>query len=387
MSIPVPLIEPKPQENINHPGWAAQALAFCVGRTVQNMLTLADFPELTRGDRWSCVENGGWVGGHWVGLLWLAYAYTGDREIGRQAARWAARLAPRQHDSTTHDLGFLFELSHLLGANITGDEGLKPAAAQAARTLTLRYNPRGQFFQAWGPLNAAAQMRGRAIIDTMMNLDMLFWASRETGEPHFAEQALAHALTTLKTQVRPDFSTSHGAEYDPETGQFIEQKTHQGLSAGSCWSRGQAWAVYGYTDCYRATGDTRFLSAARGLAEYMLARMPADSVPFWDYASPLIPHDVRDSSAGAILGSGLLHLAAVESDPLQAERWTGAAEQVLCALWEHYTSRASVEPSILIHGTRSKPEGMQDHGLIYGDYYFMEGLLRLVEPELVKGLH
>lgn len=387
MSTHIPLIEPNHKTKINRRGWAAQALAFCVGRTAQNMRQLVDFPELTRGDRWICVENGGWVGGHWVGLLWLAYAYTGDREIEREARHWTARLAARQHDSTTHDLGFLFELSHLLGANITGDDGLKLPVVQAARTLALRFNSRGNFFQAWGPLNATAQMRGRAIIDTMMNLDMLFWASRETGEPHFAGQAVAHALTSMRTQVRPDFSTSHGAEYDPETGEFIEQKSHQGLSASSCWSRGQAWAVYGYTDCFRATGDTRFLTTARGLADYMLKRLPEDQVPFWDYDSPLIPHDVRDSSAGAILGSGLLHLAAVETDPAQAERWTDAAEQLLCALWEHYTSRKSVEPSLLIHGTRSKPEGLQDHGLIYGDYYFMEGLLRLMEPEMAKGLH
>jgi len=387
MSIHTPQIASNPRVMEKRLNWASHALAFCVERTVQNMLGLTDFPEMTCGDRWECVEDGGWVGGHWVGLLWLAYAYTGDAEIGRQAMRWAARLSPRQHDSTTHDLGFLFELSHLLGANITGDERLKRAALQAARTLTLRFNPRGNFFQAWGPLNAPAHMRGRAIIDTLMNLDMLFWASRETGEALFADQAVAHALTSLATQVRADFSTSHGAEYDPQSGTFIEQKTHQGLSASSCWSRGQAWAVYGYTDCFRATGDARFLTAARGLADYMLAHLPDDQVPFWDYHSPLIPHDVRDSSAGAILGSGLLHLAAVEPDPVQAARWSAAAEAILCSLWEHYTSRGSVEPSLLIHGTRSKPEGLQDHGLIYGDYYFMEGLLRLVEPEMVKGIH
>lgn len=367
--------------------WVSQALAFSVGKISRNMLQVVDFPELTRGERWVCVENGGWVGGHWVGLLWLAYAYTRELEMEKQARRWAARLQPRQYDTTTHDLGFLFELSHILGANITGDSSLSQPAVQAARTMTLRFNPQGKFFQAWGGLNAPAVMRGRVIIDTMMNLDLLFWASRETGEAIFGEQALAHARTSLERQVRSDYSTSHGAEFDPESGDFIEQKTHQGLSASSCWSRGHAWAVYGCADCYRTTQDPFFLTTARSLAGYALDRLPEDQVPFWDFSSPLIPHDVRDSSAGAILGSGLLHLAAVEPDAALASRWSRAAEGILSSLWQNYSSRASLEPSILVHATRSKPEGMLDHGLIYGDYYFVEGLIRLINPELAKSLH
>jgi unsaturated chondroitin disaccharide hydrolase len=305
----------------------------------------------------------------------------------KQARRWAARLQPRQYDTTTHDLGFLFELSHILGANITGDASLNRPAVQAARTLTLRFNQKGGFFQAWGALNAPAEMRGGVIIDTMMNLDMLFWASREGGEPLFREQALAHAHTSLEHQVRPDFSTSHGAEFNPETGQFLGQRTHQGLSASSCWSRGHSWVVYGCADCYRATRDDFFLSMARSLAGYALERLPEDRVPFWDYSSPLIPHDVRDSSAGAILASGLLRLASIEPDAALAGQWTRAAEEILYSLWQKFSSRESLEPSILIHATRSKPEGLMDHGLIYGDYYFVEGLIWLADPEMAGGFH
>jgi unsaturated chondroitin disaccharide hydrolase len=145
--------------------------------------------------------------------------------------------------------------------------------------------------------------------------------------------------------------------------------------------------VYGFADCYRNTKDPVFLATARSLADHALRRLPADFIPYWDYDSPSIPNDVRDSSAGAILSSGLLHLAALETDAVLADRWTHSARNILRSLWEHYTSRASVEPSLLIHGTRSKPEGYMDHGLIYGDYYFVEGLLRLVDPALVSGLH
>lgn len=370
-----------------HP-WVSQALAFCLGCISRNMSQLSGFPEYTRRDRWVLAErSGGWVGGHWVGLLWLAYAYTHDREIERQARKWADRLSARQYDTTTHDLGFLFELAYVLGANITSDESLKGPALQAARTLTRRFNSKGGFFQAWGDLEAPASLRGGAIVDTMMNLDLLFWASRETADPCFAEQALAHAHTCRKRQVRPDFSTSHGADFDPESGKFLKLSTHQGLSATSCWSRGHSWAVYGFADCYRASHDPIFLNTARSLAEYALRRLPEDLIPYWDYDSPLIPNDVRDSSAASILSSGLLHLASLEPDAALADRWTCAATDILRSLWENYTSRESPEPSLLIHATRSKPEGYMDHGLIYGDYYFVEGLLRLMDPALASRLH
>jgi unsaturated chondroitin disaccharide hydrolase len=374
------------QANVTNHSWAHQAIAFSMEKTSQNMLLLDGFPELTLGDQWICSDQGGWTCGHWVGLLWLAYAYTRDHSFEMQARKWAARLRPRQYDTTTHDLGFLFENSHVLGANITGDAELKPPALQAARSLALRFNPKMNLFQAWGPLNASPELRGRTIIDTMMNLDLLFWASRELSEFYLAERAIAHARACLAHHVRDDFTTSHGAEFDPDTGSFLGLKTYQGLSSSSCWSRGQSWAIYGFVDCYRFTQDETFLLTSRHLVEYAVNHLPGDYVPFWDYSSPLIPHDVRDSSAASILACGLLYLAELENDPVMAERWQKSAEQILLSLWENYTSRQSIEPSILIHGTRSKPENFMDHGLIYGDYYFVEGLLRLVDVDLANAL-
>jgi len=355
--------------------WLAEALAYSIARTRQNLAQLTSFPELTEHGQWVCVDNGGWVGGHWVGLLWLAYAHTGEAALEVAARQWAARLAPRQDDTTTHDLGFLFLLSHVLGAQITGDATLKAPALTAAQTLTRRFNPQGHFIQAWGALDAPAELRGRTIIDTMMNLALIFWASQETGDAQYAQMATAHAQTSLARHVRPDFSTAHVADFDPDTGVFRKQDTHQGLSATSCWSRGQSWAVYGFGDCYRATGDVTFLSAARGLADYALRRLPPDGVPYWDYASPLIPNDVRDSSAGAILAAGLLKLAAVETEAALTRRWRREATRLLESLWRYYSSRGTTEPCLLLHGTRSKPHGLLDHGLIYGDYYFVEALM------------
>lgn len=357
--------------------WVQKALEYSVERTRINMELVTGFPEFTQVGKWTYARtDGGWVGGHWVGLLWLAFAYTHDVKFERAAREWAMKLAPRQYDTGTHDLGFLFELSHLIGAEITGDKSFHASALQSARSLIQRFNTKGKFIRAWGGLDSA-ENRGRAIIDTMMNLDLLYWASRTSGELQFAEIANAHAHMAQIYQVRADWSTSHTMDFNADTGEFIAQGTHQGMSATSCWSRGQAWAVYGFAECYRNTNDAVFLDASRKIAEYALLHAPADYVPYWDYDSPSIPNDVRDSSAASILAAGLLVLA--EQDKMGAERWLCAAMTILESLWKNYSSRGSSEPSILIHGTRSKPHGLMDHGLIYGDYYFLEALIKLAQ--------
>ena len=370
---------------INPPPWLDAALEFCIAKTRHNLATLNGFPERTEGGKWVQMDpdlHGWWVGGHWVGLIWLTYAATGDPLLIDAARDWGNRLLPRQPDQDDHDLGFLFELGFVLGYQITGDETLKHPALQAAATLSQRFNPRGKFIQAWGLLDASPELRGRTIMDTMMNLDLLFWAGKETGDPRYAKIAAAHARTTLTHHLRPDGSTSHACDFNPDTGAFIKQDTHQGLSATSCWSRGQAWGVYGFADCYRATGDSVFLDTSRRLVEYLWPRLPGDLIPFWDFDSPLIPNDVRDSSAASVLASGLLNLAAVENDSKLARLWQSRAISILESLWLNYTSRDTGEASLLLHGTRSKPHNLMDHGLIYGDYYFVEALMRLSKPEL-----
>lgn len=358
-----------------------EALEYSFGMVRRNLQELVEFPELAQEGRWVPVIGGGWVGGHWTGLIWLAYAHTQDPTLLAEAIAWTKRLAPRQYDLGTHDLGFLFQLSYILGNKLTGEAALIPPAVQAARGLIQRFNEKGQFIQAWGSLTTGPALRGRAIVDTMMNLYLLYWASQQTGEPDFARVATAHANTVLKYQVRPDGSTSHTIDFNPATGEFLRQDTHQGLSADSCWTRGQAWAVHGFSEVYRWTKDETYRTAACTLAEYMLRRNPPDHVPYWDYDSPLIPDDVRDSSAGAILASALLNLATIEPDLAKAQRWQGEAVTILESLWTHYSSRDTNDPCILLHGTRSKPHGYVDSGLIYGDYYFVEALTRLAAPD------
>ena len=312
--------------------------------------------------------------------LVLAYLHTQDGTLASAARLWTERLAPRQYDTTTHDLGFLFKLSFVLGAGLTDDISLKAPAVQAAHTLARRFNSKGKYLQAWGPLDGTPEECGRTIIDAMMNLDLLFWVARETGDQHLAELATDHARTALRYHVRPDWSTAHVVDFSPHTGEFVQQATHQGYSATSCWARGQAWSIYGFAQCYQHTGDADFLHASRSLATHFLNRLPADKIPYWDFDSPAIPDDVRDSSAASITAAALLLLAKIEPDPVQAGFWQAQAIILLESLWEQCSSRHSSAPAFLIHGTRHKPYGFMDQGLIYGDYYFVEALTRLLKP-------
>ena len=168
------------------PPWIDDAIEFCITKTRHNLATLTNFPERTEGGQWVQIapdQHGWWVGGHWVGLLWLAYAASGDPSLAASAREWANRLLPQLNDQADHDLGFLFELGFVIGYQVTGDENFKPPALQAAAILSRRFNARGEFIQAWGALDAPTELRGRTIMDTMMNLDLLFWAGKETGDP------------------------------------------------------------------------------------------------------------------------------------------------------------------------------------------------------------
>jgi unsaturated chondroitin disaccharide hydrolase len=362
------------------------ALDYSLEITLRNLDTLNDFPERCEGEHWTPIDRSRipahWNDGFWVGLLWLAYAHTGDKRFEIGARAWANRLTWLKDETRTHDLGFIFWLANVLGASVTDDETLLPNALQAAQILTRRYNAKGEYLQAWGLIDGTAEERGRTNIDLMMNLSLLFWASEHTGDLDCARVAARHARTSRLVLVRPDNSTAHVGDFDPETGAFLRQTTHQGLSTTSCWSRGHAWALYGFADTYRRTGDEVFRAVAQRLAEYALDHAPEDLVPFWDYDSPDIPNTYRDSSAAAVMASGLFDLAEIEADAPRAARWREFAQKIALSLWQNYSSRGTPFPCILLHGTRSVPHKLADHGLIYGDYYFVETLTKILRPDI-----
>jgi unsaturated chondroitin disaccharide hydrolase len=334
------------------------------------------FPVGTKFEKWAYSQNGDWVGGFWPGQLWLAYLHSGDEQFKTLALAAADKLAPRQYDTGTHDLGFLFYPSWVTAWRLTGDEKWQAGAVQAAASLIKRYNPAGKFLRAWGALTDPKDA-GRVIMDTMMNLDLLAFASRQTGDPRYLDIAVAHAKTAQRTFVRPDGSTPHVFDFDPGTGAPIGPNTVQGYSPASCWSRGQAWGIYGFTTIFRRTGDQEFLTTARRLADYALSRLTADHVPVWDYLAPQQPYDVKDASAGVIMACGLLDLAERTRRP----RYRDSALRILTAISRTCltTGSARAEASVA-RCTRNRPaEDGVEISLPYADYYLLEGILRVLD--------
>jgi unsaturated chondroitin disaccharide hydrolase len=335
------------------------------------------FPVGTKFEKWVYSQNGDWVGGFWPGTLWMAWLYSEDDAFRTWALESAQRLAPRQYDTSTHDLGFLFYPSWVTAWRLTGDEAWRAGAVQAADSLIQRYNPRGHFIRAWGALTDPNNA-GRVIIDTMMNLDLLAFAGSQTGDGKYLNVAVEHAKTVQRTFLRPDGSIPHVFDFDPDSGAPIGPDTVQGYSPTSCWSRGQAWGVYGFTTMYRRTANREFLATARKLADFAVGALSADYVPVWDYRAPQQPYDVKDASAGAIMACGLLDL----SEATGSNKYREVALRVLTALSETCLTRnSSRADAVVARCTRNRPaEDGIEISLPYADYYLLEGILRVLRP-------
>lgn len=349
-----------------------------IRRTIPRMGT--DRPAIGRGDlTFERCHDSHWVDGFWSGQLWLAYAETGD-PIFMQAARaqrpyFVARLdRPQSHD---HDMGFLYSLSLVADYILTADELAHQGALRAASSLAGRYNRAGRFIRAWNDAEDLANNAGRIIIDCMENLGLLFWATQQTGNTCFRDVAIAHANTTIDTIVRADGSTYHSYVFDPDTGYPLRGETVQGFASESCWSRGQSWGIHGFAMAHRYTGNERFRATAERLADYALAHLPDDRVPYWDYRLPDDAPHYRDSSAGAILAAGLFLLADLVTDGTKAAHYRDSARAILDALIAGYTTFAHPHAEgLLTQGASHVDKGYANNMLPYGDYFFVEALLR-----------
>ncbi|NNN29876.1 glucuronyl hydrolase [Streptomyces sp. S3(2020)] len=364
------------------PAPTLRALRSAADHAVERLRTVAPnvtaFPVGTRFEKWVYSQNGDWVGGFWPGTLWMAWLYSKDDDFRAWALASARKLAPRQYDTGTHDLGFLFYPSWVTAWRLTGDDTWRNGALQAADSLIQRYNPRGRFIRAWGALTDQRNA-GRVIIDTMMNLDLLAFASRQTGDRKYLDTAVDHARTTRRFFPRADGSTPHVYDFDPDTGTPIGPDTVQGYSPTSCWSRGQAWGIYGFTTMYRRTADPDFLSTARALADFALAALTPDHIPVWDYRAPQQPHDIKDASAGAIMACGLLDLSTTTGTP----SYRDAALRLLTALSRTcLTTKSARADATVARCTRNRPaEDGIEISLPYADYYLLEGILRVLQPQ------
>jgi unsaturated chondroitin disaccharide hydrolase len=342
--------------------------------------TVTGFPLITKFEKWTFTQDGDWVGGFYPGSLWLAWLYSGEAQFQTMAESLSTKLAPRQTDNTTHDVGFLFTPSWITAWRLTGDPKWRDGAVVAAGSLIQRFNPAGQFIRAWGALNTVPNA-GRAIMDTIMNLDLLWFATQQTGDPKYLNVALAHARTQQKFFLRPDGSTPHVFDFDPATGAPIGPNTVQGYSPTSCWSRGQAWGIYGFTTMFRRTGEKDFMTTARRLADFALRSLTPDNVPVWDYLAPQAPNDIKDASAGAIMACGLLDLAVAAHEP----RYREAGLEILNAISRtSLTTHSTRADAVVARNTRNRPaEDGIEVSLPYADYYLMEGLMRVLRPQQI----
>ncbi len=335
--------------------------------------------------------NRGWTTSFWPGQQWLAYELTGDEEFRAAGLRHAADFAARVHseqDLDTHDLGFLYSLGSLTAARLAPTESerddARAAALAAADHLMRRFLEPAGVIQAWGDLSDPRQA-GRTIIDSLMNMPLLTWAHEATGDERYADAVRRHTAQLRENILRPDDSTFHTFYWDVATGAPLRGATEQGAFDDSCWARGQAWGIYGFAINYRATGDERLLDASWRCAEYFLAHLPADGVPFWDLVYTDGSEAPRDSSAGAIAACGFLELARVDPDPERAARAQATAEVLVADLIAGYTpARSDDADALLLHGVYDLPkDNGVDEGTLWGDYFYLEALTRLAKPEWV----
>jgi len=359
------------------------AFQYALEKLENSSNSLQGFPHTTKDGKWLQSDHGRWTAGFWVGALWLAHLFSGDKKWAERAASWSRRLEFRKKDVTTHDMGFLFQPSFVRGWKITGDPYYRDVALTACASHAGRYNPAGKFIPAWDT-SEDPSYDGLTIVDTVMNLPILIWGAETAHRPEWRTVALSVAGTIIEHNLRADGSTFHVVEFEPRTGEPRKYGTHQGYSDDSCWSRGQAWALYGFTQMHGLTGSEQYLKAARSLADYYIAHLPADFIPYWDFAAPGIPDEPRDSAAAAIAASGLLDLAvwADEADR-SGEVYRNAAMKTLESLVARCLSRGRMqEEGILLHGVVDYPRrSAVDVSIIYGDHYFLEALLKVTKPE------
>jgi len=365
---------------------AREAIDVAVAQVRRNLpqFTYATQNHSSVGNFYPAVPNDQWTAGFWPGSIWLAYQATGD-ETFRHAAQiqvqsFLHRIEQRI-ETDHHDMGFLYSPTCVAAWRLVGDEDGRKAALMAADQLLERFHEKGEFLQAWGRMGEPDNYR--YIIDCLLNLPLLHWASAETGNPEYREKALLHARTTLAHSVRPDHSTFHTFYMDPETGAPVRGATKQGYSDDSSWARGQAWAIAGLPGCYRHDPRQDYIDTFENLLGYYFARLPEDLIPYWDLIFTE-GDEPRDSSSAAIVASGLLDMAEIVGGK-RAEEMRDLASRMLASLWRNYAVRdPAVSNGLVLHGTYSKKtpfntcrgEGV-DECVAWGDYYYFEGLTRL----------
>jgi unsaturated chondroitin disaccharide hydrolase len=369
------------QTKNNNPFDIKKQFDYCAAQASKTLTEIPNNGTLPRSiptgsKEWKYVDYKDWTSGFWPGELWYLYEATGESKWKTQADKFSRYLSPLSvSKANDHDLGFQIFNSFGNGYRLTKNKEYKEIILKTADTLATLYNPKVGTILSW-PHNKYGGHN--TIIDNMMNLELLFWASKNGGNKSLYNIAVKHAETTMNNHFRPDYSSYHVLVYDYETGKKIKGMTAQGYSDNSMWARGQAWAIYGFTMVYRETKEKRFLEFAHKVARVYLDRLTTeDLIPYWDFDVPGIPNEPKDASAAAIVASGLLELSTFTSDKNLKQEYRSKAKKMIESLSEQYQSHET-NSAFLLHSTGHKPAGSEiDCSINYADYYYLEALIRL----------
>ena len=357
-------------------------LKYC---TTKTGITLSNIPNdtnniprsiSTNSDKWRYVGYKDWTSGFWPGILWYSYEASNDTLFKIAADKFSSKLIPLAYThANDHDLGFRFYCSYGNGYRLTGNENYKKILLAAADTLATLYNPHVGTLLSW-PLHVKEFGPHNTIIDNMMNLELLFWASKNGGSKNLYDIAVKHALTTMNNHFRKNYSSYHVILYDSVTGKKIKGVTHQGYNDSSMWARGQSWAIYGFTLCYRETMNPVFLDFAQKVADVYLNKLPKDLIPVWDFNYP--DKKPKDVSAACITASALIELSQFIADKTKADYYLQTAKKIIDNLSSSTYQSRRKNSAFLLHSTGNKSAGIEiNASIIYADYYYLEALLRL----------
>lgn len=328
------------------------------------------------------VNKRDWTSGFYPGTLWLMYDLTGENSWKKEAVKFTEKLEGEQFNDSNHDIGFKMMSSFGQGYRLTTNKQYEEILIQSARTLITRFNENVGCIRSWD--HHKDKWDFPVIIDNMINLELLFWASKETGDPVFYNIAVKHAETTMRNHFRMDYSSYHVVGYDTITGEVTAKNTRQGFGDESAWARGQAWALYGYTMVYRETQNPEFLQQAERIANYIIniVQFPKDFIPYWDFDAPNIPNEPRDVSAAAVMASALYELSTLCDKNRNTYLLTANKIMESLSSPEYFNEQGTNRGFLLRHSTGSKPLDSEiDVPLIYADYYYLEAIIRKAKTD------
>ncbi|MFD1616009.1 glucuronyl hydrolase [Gelatiniphilus marinus] len=320
-----------------------------------------------------------WTSGFYAGSLWYLNFLTEDKKWEKLALEYTKKLDSIQYWEGNHDVGFIMECSYGNALKKTTSKAFESVIVQTAKSLATRFHPKAGIIQSW---NSNEKWNCPVIIDNMMNLELLFHATKISSDSTYYNIAVSHANKTIENHFRSDNSSYHVLNYDVNTGEILNRNTHQGLTDDSAWARGQAWGLYGFTVCYRETKDSKYLNQAIKIADYIKTHpnLPEDNIPYWDYNAPASNETPRDASAAAITASALYQLSTFTKSKEDGKKYKKFSDEIMQSLCSptYFADKGTNADFLLKHSVGSIPHGVEiDVPLNYADYYFLEALYRL----------